>query len=184
MESTVETVIVGSPKSINRRCEMLGERTSCSNHAAARRRWRSEAPMALVLLIASLSMAVSSNAAREIPSGTIELSGKSVAAGIGYSWASGTVIFHGKKYPVQVQGLSVLHVGASDYTASGTVYNLARLSDIDGVYTAVSAGAALGGGASATAMKNSHGVLIEMVGTHAGVNFSLGPKGVTINLKP
>ena len=71
MESTVETIIVGSPKSINRRCEMLGERTSCSNHAAARRRWRSEEPMALVLLIASLSMAVSSNAAREMPSGTI-----------------------------------------------------------------------------------------------------------------
>src|SRR5512146_3251914 len=143
MEKTVKTAIVESPKSIGRRCEMPRERTTCPNYSATRRRWRSEAPMALVLLIASLFMAVSSNAAREMPSGTIELSGRSVAAGIGYSWASCTVIFHGKKYPVQVQGLSVLHVGASDYTASGKVYNLARLSDIEGVYTAVSAGAAL-----------------------------------------
>ena len=69
-----------------------------------------------------------------------------------------------------------------DYTASGTVYNLKKLSDLNGVYTTVSVGAALTGGASATAMENSHGVVIQMVATHAGVNFSLGPKGVAINL--
>jgi hypothetical protein len=109
-------------------------------------------------------------------------SGGSVAAGGGYTWGNGTLIFEGKKYPIKVQGLSIVHVGVSDYTASGTVYNLKKPSDISGVYTAVSAGAALAGGASATAMENSHGVVIQMVATHAGVNLSLGPKGVAINL--
>jgi hypothetical protein len=57
-----------------------------------------------------------------------------------------------------------------------------KLSDINGVYTAVSAGAALAGGASATAMENSHRMVIQMVATHEGVNLSLGPKSVAINL--
>jgi hypothetical protein len=79
-----------------------------------------------------------------------------VAAGIGYTWGgSGTLIFDGKKYPLKVDGISIVYVGVSEYTESGTVYNLENLSDINGVYTAVSAGAAIAGGASATAMKNS-----------------------------
>jgi hypothetical protein len=106
-----------------------------------------------------------------------------VAAGIGYTWGRGTLVFEGKKYPLKVNGISILHVGVSDYTASGTVYNLEKVSDISGVYSAVSAGAAIAGGASVTAMKNSHGVLIQMVATHAGLNLSLGPKGVTISLE-
>jgi hypothetical protein len=82
-----------------------------------------------------------------------------------------------------VSGLSIVHVGISHYTASGTVYDLNQVSDINGIYTAVSAGAAIAGGASVTAMKNSRGVLIQMVATHAGLNFSLGPKGMTVSLR-
>jgi hypothetical protein len=136
----------------------------------------------VLLLMSSIFMGVRSAGAAETPAGTIELSGGSVAAGVGYTWGNGMLIFEGKKYPIKVQGISVVHVGLTDYTASGTVYNLKKLSDINGVYTAVSAGAALAGGASATAMENSHGVVIQMVATHAGVNLSLGPKGVAIKL--
>jgi hypothetical protein len=127
----------------------------------------------MLMLMTCIFMGARSVEAKEVPSGTIELSGGSVAAGIGYTWGSGTLIFEGRKYPIKVEGLSVVHVGASDYTASGTVYNLKKVSDISGVYTAISAGAALAGGASATAMENSHGVVIQMVATHAGVNFSV-----------
>ena len=139
-------------------------------------------PTMVLLLMSCIFMGVRSAGAAETPTGTIELSGGSVAAGVGYTWGNGTLIFEGKKYPIKVQGISVVHVGLSDYTASGTVYNLKKISDINGVYTAVSAGAALAGGASATAMENSHGVVIQMVATHAGVNLSLGPKGVAIKL--
>jgi hypothetical protein len=142
----------------------------------------SNSKLAIVFLIIScLLMGVQPAVAQEIPSGTIELSGGSVAAGIGYTWGDGTLIFEGRKYPIKVQGLSIVHVGVSDYTASGTVYNLKKPSDINGVYTALSAGAALAGGASTTAMENSNGVVIQMVATHAGVNLSLGPKGMTVS---
>jgi len=145
--------------------------------------WWSRIAVALVVWISCALVGALPAAAQNIPTGTIELSGGSVAAGIGYTWAKGTLAFDGRKYALTVDGISALQVGVSDYTASGTVYNLNKLSDIEGVYTAVSAGAAIAGGASVTAMKNSHGVLIQMVATHQGLNLSLGPKGVTVALK-
>jgi hypothetical protein len=151
--------------------------------ALARSNWRSKVTVALIVWLSCALVEVRPAGAQNVPTGTIELSGGSVAVGIGYTWGRGTLVFEGKKYPLKVNGISILHVGVSDYTASGTVYNLEKVSDISGVYSAVSAGAAIAGGASVTAMKNSHGVLIQMVATHAGLNLSLGPKGVTIALQ-
>ncbi|HJU12673.1 MAG TPA: hypothetical protein VJ728_17440 [Candidatus Binataceae bacterium] len=155
---------------------------STATCAYLRSNWRRKIIIALVFCVSYSLVEVHSAAPQNVPTATIELSGGSVAAGVGYTWGSGTLIFDGKKYPLKIDGISIVHVGASQYTASGTVYNLKNLRDINGVYTAVSAGAAIAGGASATAMKNSHGVLIQMVSTHAGLNFSLGPKGVRITL--
>jgi hypothetical protein len=145
------------------------------------RRWST----AILLLIGLTTCGLLARlaAAQDIPTGTIELSGGSVAAGIGYTWGKGKLIFEGKTYRLKVDGLSILHVGISSYTASGTVYNLTKLSDINGVYTAGSAGVAVAGGPSVTAMKNSHGVLIQMVANHVGLNFSLAAKGVKVELE-
>jgi hypothetical protein len=145
-------------------------------------RWGS-VTVALIAWISCGLVEVRSAVAQSVPTGTIELSGGSVAAGIGYTWGHGTLIFEGKKYRLKVQGLSIVQVGVSQYTASGTVYDLTKLSDINGIYTAVAAGAAIAGGASATAMKNSHGVLIQLVSNHLGLNFSLSAKGVMVKLE-
>jgi hypothetical protein len=160
---------------------------TCATRSTAARalltpNWWSRVIVALTMLISCGLVVAHSAAAQDIPSATIEFSGGSVAAGIGYTWGKGILIFEGKHYPLKVDGLSVVHVGVSHYTASGTVYNLTKASDINGVYAAVSAGAAVAGGASATAMKNSKGVLIQMAATHMGINFSLAAKGVTITL--
>jgi hypothetical protein len=144
--------------------------------------WWSKLTVALIVLLCCCLLEVQSAASQEVPDATIELSGGSVAAGIGYSWAKGILTYQGKHYPVKVDGLSIIHVGVSHYTASGAVYHMTQVTDINGVYTAVSAGAAIAGGASATAMKNSKGVVIQMTSTHIGLNFSLGTKGVTISL--
>jgi hypothetical protein len=118
----------------------------------------------------------------DTPDGTIELSGGSVAAGIGYSWGSGTLIFQGRKYPLTVSGLSLASVGASEYTASGTVFGLKAPQDIGGVYTSVAAGATLGGGGTISAMKNQNGVSIQMTSTSAGLTLTLAAEGVKIAL--
>src|SRR5258706_1799878 len=99
-------------------------------------------------------------AAATEPDATIELKEGSVAAGIGFTWGKGTLHYQGRSIPVTVKGLSVASIGAGSITASGDVYHLANLSDFDGNYTAVSAGAALAGGGSVAAMENSNGVVI------------------------
>jgi hypothetical protein len=144
-------------------------------------RW-SKLTIALLVLVSCGLLEVRLAASQEVPDATIEFSGGSVAAGIGYTWGRGILTYQGKHYPVKVDGLSIVHVGVSHYTASGAVYHLTQVTDINGVYTGVSAGAAVAGGASASAMKNSKGVVIQMVSTHLGLNFSLATKGVTITL--
>jgi hypothetical protein len=120
-------------------------------------------------------------AADQVPDGTVELSGGSVAVGIGYSWGSGKLVFQGKTYKLNVQGLSIVDVGASDYTATGSVHNLKRLEDFPGNFTAATAGATVAGGASGTIMRNQKGVTIELSATRQGLQFTLAPEGLKIS---
>ncbi len=122
-------------------------------------------------------------AEEKTPDATLRLSGGSVAAGVGVSWASGTLTYKGKDYPVNVKGLSVGDVGVTKIEASGSVYNLAKLDDFDGNYTAVGAGLTAAGGASAVAMKNQNGVTVNLVSTTQGVKVAVGAGGVEMKLK-
>jgi hypothetical protein len=88
---------------------------------AFRSNWWSKVTVALIVWMSFGLVEVRSAAPQNVPTGTIGLSGGSVAAGIGYTWGKGTLVFQGKKYPLKVTGISILHVGVSDYTASGTV---------------------------------------------------------------
>lgn len=115
--------------------------------------------------------------------GTIEFSGGSVAAGIGFSWGSGKLTYKGKTYPIEIDGLSVGSVGASTVTLSGTVHDLKKLDDFDGNYTGVGAGATVGGGGSVLTMRNQNGVTIEAVSTTQGLSLSLAAGGAKIKIK-
>jgi hypothetical protein len=117
------------------------------------------------------------------PDATLRLSGGSVAAGIGVSWGSGTLSYKGKDYPIDVKGLSVGDVGITKIEASGKVYNLKKLDDFNGNYTAVAAGLTAAGGASAAAMKNQNGVTVELVSTTQGVKVTIGGGGVDMKVK-
>jgi hypothetical protein len=117
------------------------------------------------------------------PSGTLRLSEGSVAAGIGFSWGSGVLTYEGKEYPSSVQGLSVADVGISRASATGVVHNLTKLADFDGNYTAITAGAAVGGGAGATTMRNQNGVVIDLIETTQGAKFNLSVDGMRLTLK-
>src|SRR4051812_16589172 len=117
------------------------------------------------------------------PDGTVELSGGSVAVGVGVNWSKGTLHYQGKSYPISVKGLSVANVGIGSVTASGEVYHLSNVSDFAGNYAAVSAGAALAGGGSVSEMRNSNGVVIHLRATTQGVSLQLGLDGLKIALK-
>jgi len=117
------------------------------------------------------------------PDATLDLSGGSVAVGVGIDWAKGTLHFHGQDIPVKVKGVSALRVGASKISATGEVYNLKELSDFSGNYSAVSAGAALAGGGSVSAMRNDQGVVMHLRSTTVGVDLDLGIKGLEVSLE-
>jgi hypothetical protein len=82
-----------------------------------------------------------------------------------------------------IHGISVVDVGATNFTAAGNVYHLTKLSDFSGNYVAAGAGVTLAGGGTAVYLKNEHGVVIKLVATDVGLKFNLSADGVHVNLK-
>ena len=137
-----------------------------------------------LLTVAVLGLALSvAQAKPKTPAATIKLSADSIAAGVGISWGSGTLTYKGKSYPVSVSGISVGDAGITKIEASGKVYNLKKLDDFDGNYTAAAAGATVGGGGTVSAMRNQNGVSVQLVATTRGVKFVLGAAGVDMKIK-
>lgn len=141
--------------------------------------------LAIALVIGGLLSAVGPAGAQgRAPFATLELSGGSVAAGIGFTWGSGTLTYKGRKYPVKVQGLSVGEVGITRATAKGIVFDLKKIEDFSGNYTAGGAGATVGGGGEATIMKNQNGVVVELTSTTQGASLKVAASGLRLTLAP
>ncbi len=116
-------------------------------------------------------------------SGSVTLSGGSIAAGIGYVWGYGTLNYADNNYNIWLSGISAVDVGAAKIAATGEVFNLTKLEDFEGRYAAVTAGATIGGGGSVAYLKNEHGVVIRLHSTTAGLQFKLSIDGVNIELR-
>ena len=136
----------------------------------------------LVLLAGSIGgVAVGQEASA--PSGTITVTATSVAAGIGWSWGKGTLtLLDGSQHDFKVSGLDVVAVGIKQATGVGNVYNLKKLEDFEGQYVKAAAGAAVGGGAAATSMRNDKGVVINLTSVGQGVDFRLAVSGMEVKL--
>jgi hypothetical protein len=147
----------------------------------------------LVTTIAALSVGALASCASNPPpptttgnlgstEGAVTFSGGAVAIGVGFQWGSGTLTYHGRQYLFQLEGLSVVDIGVTRVTGSGTVRNLYKLADFNGNYVAASAGATLAGGGSVGTLRNQNGVVIDGITTAQGVRLTLAPGGVNIRL--
>src|SRR5713101_8300240 len=135
------------------------------------------------MTVAALGLALTAAQAKnKTPSATLKLSGGSVAAGVGVDWGRGTLTYQGKEYPISVKGVSVGDVGVTSIEASGKVFDLTSLRDIDGNYTTVDAGVTAAGGVGVAVMKNQNGVTVELLSTTQGVQIGLGGAGVDIKI--
>jgi hypothetical protein len=114
---------------------------------------------------------------------SVSLKGGSVAAGIGYTWGHGELKYRDALHQFPIKGVSLVDVGATNYTAAGSVYNLTELSDFTGNYVAAGAGIAVAGGGTAVYLKNERGVIIKLLSTDVGLKFKLSADGVHIALK-
>ncbi|MHA1537717.1 MAG: hypothetical protein ACTSUD_09185 [Alphaproteobacteria bacterium] len=123
-------------------------------------------------------------AARKVRSGTITLNTTSAGFILGLEWGSGTLrLSRGRSYKLRVRTLKAGVIGIESITAHGTVYNLRRLSDINGKYVSGGAGITVGGGVGIQILENSKNVIIELKETSQGLAAKIAASGVDIQLR-
>jgi hypothetical protein len=136
----------------------------------------------LIALMAMVGASVSSVAHAD--SGTIRISVVKGGWFIGASGGSGTLTFHGRRYPLSIGGLSAgLVFGASQTYLSGRVSHINRPSDVEGVYGAGGAGAAVGIGVRAIVLTNAKGAVLELSGRQTGLMVNADLSGLAISLR-
>ena len=164
--------------------EAVGKKTYFAANKRRIRTMNNVKKIAILLLVGGVMTGFTQAASKQAtPDATLRLKGGSFAAGIGFSWGSGTLTYKGKDYPVSVNGVSLGKVGITGSSASGEVYHLKRLQDFDGHYNAGGAGMTIAGGRNAVAMTNQNGVKVLLASTTRGVDVTLAGGGVDMKLK-
>src|SRR5579859_2324511 len=103
---------------------------------------------------------------------------------IGGSAGSGMLNFHGRRYRLNIGGLSYgFTFGASETRFHGAVSNIRRPSDVSGVYAAGNVGAAVGRGAQAIVLTNQKGAVLTLTGSSVGAIVSADLNGLVITVK-
>ena len=100
---------------------------------------------------------------------------------VGAGGGSGTLVFHGRSYPLSVGGLSVGTFGA----ASADVVGRASIAParISSAHTPRSSGVAIAGGATAARLQNQNGVVMEVRGRQIGLEASLNLSGMSVSMR-
>ena len=103
---------------------------------------------------------------------------------IGASGGSGTLYFHGRRYPISIGGLSAgLVFGASETRFHGTVSHIRSPYDVSGVYGAAGAGGAVGVGARMIVLRNEKGAVMHLYGRQIGLMANLDLSGLSISVR-
>jgi hypothetical protein len=112
--------------------------------------------------------------AKATPSGTIEFEAEQMRLIIGGGSGKGVLTYQGKTYPFTFKAATVGGIGVTKAKGVGTVYFMNKLEDFTGSYSAIGAGATLGGGRNANDFENNKGVYISVKSTTEGIGLSLG----------
>ncbi len=103
---------------------------------------------------------------------------------LGGSAGSGTLYFHGRRYPLAIGGVSYgFTFGASRTRFHGNVSHIRRASDVTGVYAAGNVGAAIGRGAQAIVLTNQNGAVLSLAGNSVGAIVSADLNGLVLTVK-
>jgi lipid-binding SYLF domain-containing protein len=103
---------------------------------------------------------------------------------IGGSAGTGAINFHGRVYPLAIGGISYgFTFGASATDFVGTVTNIRTPYDVNGVYAAAGAGAAVGIGGGAIVLTNQNGAVLTLSGFQAGLIVAADLNGLVITVR-
>ncbi len=115
--------------------------------------------------------------------GTLVLSATGAAAGVGYTWGDGVLIYKGKQHFFSVNGVSIADVGFSKVSGRGRVYKLKKLEDFSGTYVAATGEATAGNGVGGRILENSNGVQIRIDEVTRGARLQGSADGIKLTLK-
>jgi hypothetical protein len=118
--------------------------------------------------------------AKSKPTATFELTADQVRLLVGGASGKGTLHYQGKRYPFTIKAVTAGGVGVTKVTATGDVYFLKNLEDFEGMYSAATIGAALGGGAGGSQYENNKGVFVSVRSKTEGVALNLGLGAVQV----
>jgi hypothetical protein len=136
----------------------------------------------IILALAAMLAAAASPARAE--DGTISLQFYKAGWIVGGSFGEGVLNFRGELYAISVGGLSYgLTFGGSQTSLQGRVRNIRQPSDVEGVYAAGGAGAAIIKGAQAVVLTNQKGAVLELSGQQTGLIVNLDLSGLALTLK-
>jgi hypothetical protein len=159
---------------------MAIEIARCPMLVQLHRQWITALAASMILLFMSSTIVLGQNSR---PSGTVSIHQVQVAfIGSGTS-GGGTLRFGGRNYSFKLGGLGIGGIGVSRIDASGTVYNLNRLQDFNGVYGQARTGWTVGqSGKGEMWLQNSNGVYLQLHAQRKGLSLSLGADGMVIQL--
>jgi hypothetical protein len=145
-------------------------------------RFLSACRAALVALVSVAAIGLTS--AAHADSGTVRISVIKGGWVIGGTGGGGSLTFRGRRYPLSIGGVSWgLTFGAAKTDLTGRVSNIQRASDVAGVYGAVSAGVAVGGGAQVIELRNEKGAVLSLTGRQVGLLANVDLNGLAISLR-
>jgi hypothetical protein len=145
------------------------------------RNWRRICAGLVALIVAT---GISASSAAHAGSGYIRLTVVKGGWFLGANGGSGTLIFHGRRYPLSIGGVDAgLIFGVSETELHGRVTHIRRASDVAGVYGAGGAGAALVMGARVIALTNDKGAVLQLQGRQIGLIANLDLSGMVISLR-
>jgi len=118
------------------------------------------------------------------PNPTIEITIWRAGFIVGGSGGSGVLMVGDKGYDLRIGGVSIgATIGIARAEFIGEVSGLKQPSDIEGTYTAVSAGGALAGGGGVAELQNSRGVRLKIQGRQIGLMVSIDLSGMQISIR-
>jgi hypothetical protein len=137
----------------------------------------------VVLHGALLAGAFAQSAPPTHPSGSIKIHQVQVAFIGSGAVGGGTLYYGGRSYPFKLGGLGIGGFGVSTLDATGSVYNLRRLQDFEGVYGQARIGWAAGEhGKGEMWLQNTNGVYLRLKARRQGLALSLGADGMVVRL--
>ena len=146
--------------------------------------------LAAAFMTFALTLPAAAEEAKDCPTGdlpeagTIEATATTVGFIVGARWGEGTLtLTDGSQHKFTFSGAKIIETGVAEVQITGKVFNLAKLEDFPGDYSAISGGlTVIEGIAGGAVLKNKNCVYIHADAESQGVRLSApAPGGVLVD---